>query len=136
MLSPGDVFHVGEQFLRFDEPPELPHLDGTTRPEFGGTPPRAWKFRLTQLLLDETSGSVHCSLRSTMTIGRVDCDVSFPHDVYLTAEHCRIERKEYSYHLVDMKSRNGTFIRLKGPALLDEGELFLVGRQLLRVEAL
>ena len=136
MLNSGDVFHIGEQFLRFES-----NLDFTDeRPAggaaFGGTPPRAWHFRLVQLLPGEREGLVHCSLRSTVTIGREGCDLEFPYDVYLTAEHCRVERYDHCFRLVDSQSRNGTFIRLTRPVSLAEGDLILVGRQLLRVASL
>jgi pSer/pThr/pTyr-binding forkhead associated (FHA) protein len=34
----------------------------------------------------------------------------------------------------DVGSSNGTFIRLTGPVFVDNGDHFLIGRQLLRVE--
>jgi len=37
---------------------------------------------------------------------------------------------------VDQKSRNGTYLRREGVLFLQAGDILLVGRQLLRVEAL
>jgi pSer/pThr/pTyr-binding forkhead associated (FHA) protein len=63
-------------------------------------------------------------------IGRVEGDATFPHDGYLSSRHAQIVVREGRYYLVDLNSRNGTFIRIKGEVELKPGDTFLVGKQL------
>ena len=66
------------------------------------------------------------------SIGRVDGDATFPHDGYLSSRHAQIVARDGRYYLVDLNSRNGTFIRIKGEVELEPGDTFLVGKQLFK----
>jgi hypothetical protein len=65
-------------------------------------------------------------------IGRVEGDATFPHDGYLSSRHAQIVARGGRYFLVDLNSRNGTFIRIKDEVELKPGDTFLVGKQLFR----
>jgi hypothetical protein len=65
-------------------------------------------------------------------IGRVEGDATFPHDGYLSSRHAQIVARGGRYFLVDLNSRNGTFIRIKGEVELKPGDTFLAGKQLFK----
>jgi DNA-binding NtrC family response regulator len=53
-------------------------------------------------------------------------------DARISAQHARITRSGKTLHIVDLGSRNGTFVngrRTDGPTRLVEGDLVMVGRQ-------
>jgi sigma-54 dependent transcriptional regulator, acetoin dehydrogenase operon transcriptional activator AcoR len=53
-------------------------------------------------------------------------------DGRVSARHARITRQGKTLHIVDLESRNGTFVngrRIEGPTKLVEGDVILVGRQ-------
>jgi pSer/pThr/pTyr-binding forkhead associated (FHA) protein len=131
-LRDGDVIQCGEQYLRFDAPE---WKETSESPAFRGTPKRAWRYRLTQILDGGREGRVHCSVEPDTTIGREDCDLNFPKDRFISGRHCVIEQRGQSYQVTDLKSRNGTFVQLNVETPLTTKDSIFIGRQLLRVEA-
>ncbi len=70
------------------------------------------------------------------TIGRSGADMSFADDVYLSPVHALLLWKEGKLSIRDLGSRNGTWIFLEGPHKLVDGDLVLIGSQLLRFRRL
>jgi pSer/pThr/pTyr-binding forkhead associated (FHA) protein len=79
-------------------------------------------------------GEIHKLDRPETFIGRVDGDVIFPHDGFMSSRHARVIERGGRYFLCDQNSRNGTFIRIDREAELKAGDMFLVGKQLFRFE--
>jgi pSer/pThr/pTyr-binding forkhead associated (FHA) protein len=83
-------------------------------------------------------------LLEQMDIGRLEGDVKLVDDPYLSPRHARIMRRDGRYYLRDLGSLNGVYRKLPngserdstGPhvATLRDGELFLIGQQVLKVE--
>ena len=73
-------------------------------------------------------------LDADTVIGRTNGAITFPHDGFMSGRHARIERRGESFILTDEGSRNGTFIKIKGEAELQPGDMVLVGKQLFRFE--
>jgi pSer/pThr/pTyr-binding forkhead associated (FHA) protein len=73
----------------------------------------------------------------TFVIGRAEGDVVIPHDVMMSARHADLTRQlvqgRYRWHLTDLGSTNGTFIRVSS-ALLRHGAELLAGNRRLRFE--
>lgn len=67
-----------------------------------------------------------------MILGRVEGDVTFSHDGYMSGRHARVYERDGHYYLADENSRNGTFIRIDREVELKPGDTFLIGKQLLR----
>jgi ribosomal protein L40E len=65
-------------------------------------------------------------------IGRVEGEVTFPHDGYMSGRHAQVVERDGEYFLTDQNSRNGTFIRIRGEIQLKPGDTFLVGKQVFR----
>src|SRR5215469_9464107 len=58
-------------------------------------------------------GDVYEIAAGELRIGRVEGDVKFPHDGYMSSQHARVVERNGRYFLVDEESRNGTFIRIR-----------------------
>lgn len=67
-------------------------------------------------------------------IGRVDGDIKFPHDGYMSSRHARILQRNGRFFLIDNNSRNGTFVKIHQEVELHPGDVILVGKQLFRFE--
>jgi len=70
------------------------------------------------------------------TIGRGGADVAFADDIYLSPMHALFIWKDGKLSVRDLGSRNGTWIFLEGPHRLVDGDLILIGSQLLRFRRL
>ena len=60
-------------------------------------------------------------------------DVALPDDDWVSGQHAQVRRDGGRFFLEDLHSRNGTFVRVEGPAEVTSGDVLLVGRVLLRV---
>lgn len=69
------------------------------------------------------------------TLGRIDCDISFPQDTFLSDAHASISYRDGEYLLRDDGSRSGTYLRVPSDhaVKLRDGDLLRVGRQILVV---
>ena len=97
------------------------------------TPPKPAK-----LLLIMEGGEVGETFNvrpSETVIGRVDGDIKFPHDGYMSSRHARIIQRNGRFFLLDNNSRNGTFVRIHQEVELHAGDVILIGKQLFRFEA-
>jgi pSer/pThr/pTyr-binding forkhead associated (FHA) protein len=78
-------------------------------------------------------------LRADRTVlGRTEGDVRIPHDLMMSARHAEIVRHKvqsgYRWHLTDLQSTNGTFVRI-GSTILRHGNELLIGAGRYRFEA-
>jgi pSer/pThr/pTyr-binding forkhead associated (FHA) protein len=78
---------------------------------------------------------VYCARENSIQIGREDSDMNFPDDVFMSGRHAKVELgADGSYSLVDLGSRNGSYVRVRGERELSHGDYVFLGHQLLRVE--
>jgi pSer/pThr/pTyr-binding forkhead associated (FHA) protein len=88
-------------------------------------------------LLDDV-GEVKASYtldRGEAVIGRGDADIRFD-DPYLSPVHARLELRDGELWVRDLGSRNGTWTFIEQPTRLADGDVLLVGSQLLRFRRL
>lgn len=134
-LVAGDVFLCGEQLFRVEAvPPDAagPEADQTY---FFSSPKRPSAFRVVQLLAGGAEGMVQCAREISVIIGREEADMNFPLDVFMSGNHARVEMTgKDQFKLVDLDSRNGTFVRIRDEQVLGHGDYLFLGKQLLRVE--
>ncbi len=130
----GDHFMCGQQFLRIDATPKDSSGAEPDQTYFYSSPRRPSAFRVTQVLEGGMDGIVCCAQEHTIEIGREDCDINFPDDVYLSPRHARVEMTGESLKLIDENSQNGTYVRIRGERELGHGDYLFLGRNLLRVE--
>ncbi|HVF91845.1 MAG TPA: zinc ribbon domain-containing protein [Blastocatellia bacterium] len=86
-----------------------------------------------ELITDGREDSEVYPLEDTeLILGRVEGNVTFSHDGYMSGRHARVYERDGRYYLSDENSRNGTFIRIDREIELKPGDTFLIGKQLLR----
>ncbi len=133
-VSVGDQFLVGEQLFRVEgglKSGDGPGADGTY---FYSSPKHPAQFKLVQVLQGGAPAMAVCARGSSLQIGREGGDLNFPMDLYMSAEHCKVEESGRRLTLTDLNSKNGTYVRLKAEKDLDHGDYLFIGRKLLRVE--
>lgn len=90
--------------------------------------------RLVMLAQDGTARRVIQLSGETMDLGNSEGDIILSEDVYLSARHARFMGRDGLRTLIDLGSLNGIYLRIRGMAVLTDGDLFLVGLQLLKFE--
>lgn len=85
---------------------------------------------------DGTRGAKLALIGEETTIGRAGADILFADDPYLSPIHAMVIWKDGKLSIRDLGSRNGTWIFLDAPHRLVDGDLVLVGSQLLRFRRL
>jgi pSer/pThr/pTyr-binding forkhead associated (FHA) protein len=134
-LSFGDAFLCGEQLFMLEPPPDDTGGPAPDQTYFYSSPRKAHSFRVVQLLAGGARGLEHCATGSSVKIGREECDLNFPLDVYMSAVHARVDvAADGRFVLVDLGSKNGTYLRVQGSQALRHGDYLFMGKQLLRVE--
>jgi pSer/pThr/pTyr-binding forkhead associated (FHA) protein len=86
------------------------------------------------ILRDGTDGGVYPLIQDRTDIGGREGDIVLKEDPYLSARHARIERRGDSFVLLDLGSVNGIYLRLRQPTTLADGDMILLGQQVLRFE--
>lgn len=69
-------------------------------------------------------------------IGRLSGDLCFGGDRYLSPLHARFEMVDDVLKVTDLDSLNGIWLRVRDEARLEPGAMFLVGQQVIRLEAI
>ena len=90
------------------------------------------------VLLDDTGKAKQRFERraADTTIGRQDGDIRFPDDVFLSPLHAKIWWEQDALVVRDLGSRNGTWVFLEAPHRLVDGDLLLIGSQVIRFRRL
>lgn len=73
---------------------------------------------------------------ASTTIGRSEGDIRFPEDQFLSPLHAKITWEDGGLFIRDLGSRNNTWVFLEEPYRLNDGDLILIGSQLLRFRRL
>lgn len=133
-LHMGDYFIAGDQVFRIDPMPALIEHTDHTGTYFYASPSFSSPFRVVQILEGGAPGLTFCARSSRVTVGRCGADINIFDDPHLSEEHCAIEQDSDGFTLLDLDSKNGTYVRLKAEKALDHSDYFIVGRKLLRVE--
>ncbi len=134
----GAHFICGQQVFRLDAPPNASAVDPNPSSDdasFFASPFAASSFRLVQVLEGGADGLEYCCRKARVSIGREECDVNFPDDIFISGKHGTIEQRGAErFALIDNDSRNGTFVRIAAEESLGNGDYLFVGHQLMRVE--
>lgn len=83
---------------------------------------------------DGSDGAVYPISSDRVDIGGREGDIVLRDDPYLSPRHARIERRNDSFVLLDLGSTNGIYVRLREPETLADGDMILIGQQVLRFE--
>ena len=93
---------------------------------------------ITLHLIDENGRELsrHPISSDETSIGRGDADVAFPDDQFMSPLHAKLTYRDGQLLLRDLGSRNNTWSFIAGPHKLVDGDLLLIGSQLLRFRRL
>jgi pSer/pThr/pTyr-binding forkhead associated (FHA) protein len=134
-LNYSDQFLCGEHLFRLEPPPDVGAEVGPDQTHFYASPRKPTRFRVTEILKGGAPGAVFCISGNSAQIGREECEISYPKDIYMSGTHAKIEiTPDGSFRLIDSGSRNGTYVRIKRPQPLRHGDYLFLGKQLLRIE--
>lgn len=93
------------------------------------------KAKLVLVKGDAGDGVAYQLNGSEHVLGRKEGAILFPEDNLLSARHANFMYRDGKLFVRDEGSANGVYLRIKGAVQVDSGSLFLVGEQLLQVEA-
>lgn len=133
LLSPGDMFVLGERVLRFAGLKTPSPVD----PLRYGSPLATSPLMVVEEVLEGGQlGRVCKRPGPSMSIGRGSCDLNFPHDGFVSLRHAELLQSSQGVLLRDLESANGTYLRLapSSEQVLSHGDYVVFGRELLRVE--
>src|SRR5438045_2204147 len=91
--------------------------------------------RLVTIARDGAEGASYPLVGDSLDIGREEGGVLLREDGYVSPRHLRLVRREHGWYAKDLGSLNGVYSRLRKPHALLDGDLLLVGLQVLRFEA-
>jgi hypothetical protein len=136
-LHDGDYVLLGKQVLMFELVAE-PERNVRPAIEHGvvvfGTPVRPPWARLRQITPAAVTRDIYHLTRPEVVLGRETGDVIFSDDEFMSRRHAQIVFRNGRGQVEDLGSSNGTFVRLRGPHGLTNGDLIRMGDELLRFE--
>ncbi|HVE81578.1 MAG TPA: FHA domain-containing protein [Myxococcales bacterium] len=131
-LSTGGELRLGRQRLVLEPiPTPGPGAGGTM---VWGSPDAGYRFRLIQMMEGGMRGAAYPLKEGENQLGREQGDITFPTDGFVSGRHAMLAVRQDRLTVRDLGSSNGTFIRLGAAAFVENGDQYLIGRQLLRVE--
>lgn len=138
-LQDGDSILIGSQILRFRRlgypGPNPPEADATRR--LGSAVPSADVAVLQQLRADGSArDTCHLSPARSVVIGRTEGAWLFPYDQTMSGRHAEVRSEDMEFIVLDLGSRNGIAVAVRGERPLKVGQRILIGDQTLRVESL
>ncbi len=93
------------------------------------------RARLVSVRRDGSDGQTFPVGPGQTDIGRSDGELRFD-DPHLAARHARLSSRGGQFVVTPLEARNGVYVRIRGAVEIDDGEQFLVGKQVLRFELL
>lgn len=133
-LEHGTQVRVGLELLEFEDLSKAPSVveadDGTV---VRGSPTgEAWG-RLKRIAAPKVASHAWMLDRAEISLGRDHGDITFGGDAFVSGKHARIQANEDGVVLEDLGSSNGTYVRIAAPWALQDGDVLLLGQQIVRV---
>jgi pSer/pThr/pTyr-binding forkhead associated (FHA) protein len=131
-LQAGDELRIGRQRVRLEASPR-----GESQSEGGrvwGTPQPGHRFRLVHLLEGGGTGDALPVRDGEYLLGREAGGMTFPADPSVSSRHAVLAVAGERTTIRDLNSANGTFLRIRQEAVLQDGDLLLLGTQQMRYE--
>lgn len=138
VLHPDDVVMLGRQKFRFQvsgEGDAVPADSSPKKTQVLGGAPAAAAPQLEQLGEEDRVVKRFPLTAPESSFGRDRGTYTFPNDRYMSGLHASITPGPEGLILEDRNSTNGSYVRIRKRALARDGDMLLVGGQLLRVLA-
>ncbi|MFO0649623.1 MAG: FHA domain-containing protein [Polyangiales bacterium] len=133
-IRDGDIFRIGQEILRFEVlHPVATQPDGTERL---GAELEGLVGKVSLVTGRDTVGNAFPVPVMGIYLGRERGDILFPDDGYVSGLHCQLTVTGNRVSLTDVGSSNGTYVRLRAPRSLRNGDFLLLGQQLFRLQTL
>lgn len=134
-LSHADQIRIGQEVLQYfhldaDDAMIPPATDGTVT---AGAPPQAAWGRLERKSTPESASFAFLLRGPEVSLGREIGDIVFRDDGYVSGRHMRLFRDGDRTFAEDLRSSNGTFLRIREERKLKDGALILMGKQPFRL---
>jgi len=91
--------------------------------------------RLVTIARDGAEGATYPLTGDQVDLGRDEGSILLRDDAYISPRHLRLVRRDEGWYARDLGSLNGVYLRLRRPQQLTDGDLLLIGLQVLRFEA-
>ncbi len=130
-LPVGGEVRLGRQRLLVEALPGAAPAGGVMQ---WGSPDPGHRFRIVQLLEGNRRGAAYPLNDGDNALGREVGDLTFPTDGFVSGRHAVLTVRGSRLFIRDLGSSNGTFVRLAAPSFVEDGDQFLIGRQLVRVD--
>ena len=135
-LQSGDLLRIGQELLRFEAFSDVaPVGDAGSRSDVkiqGSPDPGIWG-RLSLVGGPGVETRAFAISGDGATIGREIGAILFRDDGFVSGKHAKLYRDDGTIYFRDLGSSNGSYIRLREDRRLDDGDLMLMGQQLLRL---
>lgn len=134
-LSDGDHIRIGQELLEYREFDSYESAAPDDKTLTGGSPDHGNWGRLGLIAGPDVETRAFTFSSDEVTLGREIGDIVFRDDGFVSGKHARIAKVEGKVFLKDLGSSNGTYVRIRQPRTIDDGDLILMGQQLFRLEA-
>tara|TARA_B100000029_G_scaffold453115_2_gene478695 strand:+ start:721 stop:1374 length:654 start_codon:yes stop_codon:yes gene_type:complete len=129
-IADGDQIRVGQQLFEFEFRAPMPKTK-TTIPLGRAQGLKYWG-RLRQRLGPTTDANVFLLDQPSMKIGRSDGSIVIDDDPFLSSQHAQIRWDGEHCILEDLKSSNGTFLRMGNSVVLRNEDRFIAGQHVFK----
>jgi pSer/pThr/pTyr-binding forkhead associated (FHA) protein len=126
----GDYVRIGQEVVRFEV---LPEAEKQETPVLGSPRKDAWG-KISLVLGKTKSGNAFTIDGNEGLIGRERGNVIFPDDGYVSGLHLKISKDGPKYFVTDLKSSNGSYVKIRDKKEVRGGDYLLVGQFLYRVD--
>ena len=130
-MKHGDIILMGKQMFRFYA--QSPPSDGAGK-DPKATPSGSTKgAELVRVLPGGVEEARYPLPPGESVLGRTRGTINFSDDAYLSSRHARIKNEGGKVILEDLQAVNGTFVGIREKTPVADGDIILIGHQLLRV---
>ncbi len=131
VLQHSDVVLMGRQMFRFSDPANASQTPrdgkGSSKESLNSGP------EFVRLLPGGVEENRYPLPAGESVLGRTRGSINFPDDAYLSGQHARVRNAGSKCTLEDLQAVNGTFIAVRKGVTLADGDILLIGHQLLRI---
>jgi len=129
--------------LRAGAPPPSPSRPGNlapsadtvqTRAPDQRTDPSTARARLIVVVEDGSDGKAFDLVGPEVVVGRTEGDVLLFDDPYVSPRHAKVSERAGQWSIQDLRSTNGVYLRARGRRPIENGDLILLGSQVLQFQ--
>ena len=137
-LQDQDLILIGQQVIRFEIVKDAEEGLGPAMQHgtlLFGTPAAPRHARLCQRTVEGVTRDIFHVRKVETVLGRESGDIVFTEDPFLSRRHAiiKLDPVRKTFVVADLGSSNGTFLQIRGDAILRSGDEFRIGQQLFRV---